>query len=317
MTRNLNIAFLMDPLEKLDLKGDTTFALAFEAQRRKHKISFFKPEDLILKSNDVFANICELELFSKKYLNEFKYHEKTIRSLKEYDVVMMRQDPPFNMAYITATHILEKVPCSTLVVNNPFEVRNSPEKLFVTNFSHLMPQTLITRNINAIKDFRENFKNIIIKPLYGNGGQGVFHVLPEDENFNSILEMFFSQNKEPLMIQEYLKDVRDGDKRIILLNGKPVGAINRIPKKGESRSNMHVGGKPEKTKLTKRDQFICNEISESLKQKGLYFVGIDIIGDYITEINVTSPTGIREIKNLDSIAIEEMFWDFIENKLEV
>ena len=317
MTRNLNIAFLMDPLEKLDLKGDTTFALAFEAQRRKHKISFFEPEDLILKSNDVFANICKLELFSKKCLNEFKYHEKTIRSLKEYDVVMMRQDPPFNMAYITATHILEKVPCSTLVVNNPFEVRNSPEKLFVTNFSHLMPQTLITRNINAIRDFRENFKNIIIKPLYGNGGQGVFHVLPEDENFNSILEMFFSQNKEPLMIQEYLKDVRDGDKRIILLNGKPVGAINRIPKKGESRSNMHVGGKPEKTKLTKRDQFICNEISESLKQKGLYFVGIDIIGDYITEINVTSPTGIREIKNLDSIAIEEMFWDFIENKLKV
>ena len=316
MTRNLNIAFLMDPLEKLDLKGDTTFALAFEAQRRKHKISFFKPEDLILKSNDVFANICKLELFSKKGLNEFKYHEKTIRSLKEYDVVMMRQDPPFNMAYITATHILEKVPYSTLVVNNPFEVRNSPEKLFVTNFSHLMPQTLITRNINSIRDFRENFKNIIIKPLYGNGGHGVFHVLPEDENFNSILEMFFSQNKEPLMIQEYLRDVRDGDKRIILLNGKPVGAINRIPKKGESRSNMHVGGKPEKTKLTKRDQFICNEISESLKQKGLYFVGIDIIGDYITEINVTSPTGIREIKNLDSIAIEEMFWDFIENKLE-
>ena len=317
MTRNLNIAFLMDPLEKLDLKGDTTFALAFEAQRRKHKISFFKPDDLILKSNDVFANICKLELFSKKCLNEFKYHEKTIRSLKEYDVVMMRQDPPFNMAYITATHILEKVPYSTLVVNNPFEVRNSPEKLFVTNFSHLMPQTLITRNINAIRDFRENFKNIIIKPLYGNGGQGVFHVLPEDENFNSILEMFFSQSTEPLMIQEYLKDVRDGDKRIILLNGEPVGAINRIPKKGESRSNMHVGGKPEKTKLTKRDQFICNEISESLKQKGLYFVGIDIIGDYITEINVTSPTGIREIKNLDSIAIEEMFWDFIENKLDV
>ena len=307
----------MDPLERLDLKGDTTFALAFEAQRRKHRISFFEPEDLILKSNNVFANICKLELFSKNSLNEFKYHEKKIKSLKEFDVVMMRQDPPFNMAYITATHILEKIPNSTLVVNNPFEVRNSPEKLFVTNFSHLMPQTLITRNINAIRDFRENFKNIIIKPLYGNGGQGVFHVLPEDENFNSILEMFFSQNKEPLMIQEYLKDVRDGDKRIILLNGKPVGAINRIPKKGESRSNMHVGGKPEKTKLTKRDQFICNEISESLKQKGLYFVGIDIIGDYITEINVTSPTGIREIKNLDSIAIEEMFWDFIENKLEV
>ena len=180
-----------------------------------------------------------------------------------------------------------------------------------------MPKTLISRNINAIKEFRKQFKNIIIKPLYGNGGQGVFHILPDDENLNSILEMFFSQNQEPLMIQEYLKDVRNGDKRIILLNGKAVGAINRIPKLGESRSNMHVGGRPEKTELTERDKYICNEISHSLIKKGLYFVGIDIIGDYITEINVTSPTGIREIKNLDSIAIEEMFWDFIENKLEI
>ena len=180
-----------------------------------------------------------------------------------------------------------------------------------------MPKTLISRNIEAIKEFRKNFKDIIIKPLYGNGGHGIFHVLPEDENLNSILEMFFCQNKEPLMIQEYLKDVRNGDKRIILLNGKAVGAVNRIPKLGESRSNMHVGGKPKKTELTERDKFICNEISHSLVKRGLYFVGIDIIGDYITEINVTSPTGIREIKNLDSIAIEEMFWDFIEHKLDI
>jgi glutathione synthase len=228
----------------------------------------------------------------------------------------MRQDPPFNMAYITATHILEKLPKSTLVVNNPYEVRNSPEKIFVTHFSHLMPKTLITRNLKVIGDFRNEYKDIIIKPLYGNGGQGIFHILPEDENFYSLLEMFFSQSKEPLMIQEYLKDVREGDKRIILLNGEPVGAINRIPKKGESRSNMHVGGKPEKTTLTNREKFICNEISDSLKKKGLYFVGIDIIGDYITEINVTSPTGIREIRALDSILIEEMFWDFIEDKIK-
>ena len=178
-----------------------------------------------------------------------------------------------------------------------------------------MPKTIITRNFRVIENFRNDYKDIIIKPLYGNGGQGVFHILPEDENFNSILEMFFSQSKEPLMIQEYLKDVRCGDKRIILLNGEPVGAINRVPQKGESRSNMHVGGIPEKTQLTKRDRFICNEISDSLKKKGLYFVGIDIIGEYITEINVTSPTGIREIKDLQNIAIEEMFWDFIENKI--
>ena len=317
MSRKLNIAFLMDPLETLDLEGDTTFALALEAQKREHRINFFKPEDLIFRNNDVFANICKLELFSSNNLYEFKYHDSFMNPLSKYDVVMMRQDPPFNMAYITATHILEKLPSSTLVVNNPFEVRNSPEKIFVTNFSHLMPKTLISRNIDAIREFRKQFKDIIIKPLYGNGGQGVFHILPEDENLNSILEMFFSQNKEPLMIQEYLKDVRNGDKRIILLNGEAVGAINRIPKLGESRSNMHVGGKPEKTVLTERDEFICNEISQSLIEKGLYFVGIDIIGDYITEINVTSPTGIREIKNLDSIAIDEMFWNFIEDKLEV
>ena len=317
MTRNLNIAFLMDPLETLDLKGDTTFALALEAQKRKHSISFFKPEDLMLSNNDVLAHICKLELYSSNNLIDFKYHDYFTKPLSKYDVIMMRQDPPFNMAYISATHILEKLPTSTLVVNNPFEVRNSPEKIFVTNFTHLMPKTLISRNIEAIKEFRRKFKDIIIKPLYGNGGHGIFHILPEDENLNSILEMFFSQNKEPLMIQEYLKDVRNGDKRIILLNGKAVGAVNRIPKLGESRSNMHVGGRPKKTELTERDKFICSEISHSLVKRGLYFVGIDIIGDYITEINVTSPTGIIEIKNLDSIAIEEMFWDFIEHKLDI
>ena len=255
-------------------------------------------------------------MYSINNRNEFKYHDSFIKPLKDYDVVMMRQDPPFDMAYITATHILEKLPISTLVINNPSEVRNSPEKIFVTNFSHLMPKTIITRNFNVIENFRNDYNDIIIKPLYGNGGQGIFHILPEDENFNSILEMFFSKSKEPLMIQEYLKDVREGDKkRIILLNGEPVGAINRIPQKGESRSNMHVGGKAEKTQLTKRDKFICSEISDSLKKKGLYFVGIDVIGDYMTEINVTSPTGIREIKDLQSIAIEEMFWDFVENKI--
>jgi len=317
MKSNLKIAFLMDPLEKLDLNGDTTFALALEAQKRKHAISFFEPDDLFLKSGQVFANICKIELSSFNQNNNYKYYNKVISPLSNYDVILMRQDPPFNMTYITATHILEKISNSVLVVNNPFEVRNAPEKIFVTNFSHLMPKTLITRNPKIIKDFRDEYKDIIIKPLYGNGGQGVFHVLPKDENFNSILEMFFRQNSEPLMIQEYLCDVRNGDKRIILVNGEVVGAINRIPKKGESRSNMHVGGKPEKTTLTKRDKYICNEISQSLKDKGLYFVGIDIIGEYITEINVTSPTGIREIKAYDSIAIEEIFWDFIENKIGV
>ena len=315
MKRNLKIAFLMDPFEELDLNGDTTFALALEAQCRKHEISFFKPDDLFLKSGQVFANICRIELSSFNQNHNYKYHDKVVSPLIYYDVILMRQDPPFNMSYITATHILEKLSNSVLVVNNPYEVRNAPEKIFVTNFSHLMPKTLISRNPKIIHEFRDEYKDIIIKPLYGNGGQGVFHVLPSDENFYSILEMFFIKNSEPLMIQEYLSDVRNGDKRIILVNGDVAGAINRIPKKGESRSNMHVGGKPQKTTLTSRDKYICDEISQSLKDKGLYFVGIDIIGEYITEINVTSPTGIREIKAHDSIAIEEIFWDFIEKKL--
>ena len=316
MKKKLKIAFLMDPLENLDLKGDTTFALALEAQNRGHTIFFFKPDDLILRSNKVFANICKIELSSINGVDKFKYHKNQVLPISDYDVVMMRQDPPFDLSYITATHILEKLPKSTLVINNPFEVRNAPEKIFVTNYPHLMPKTLITRDLQSIKGFREEFKDIIIKPLYGNGGQGVFHVLPSDENFNSILEMFFNQNKEPLIIQEYLKDVRNGDKRIILLDGEIVGAINRIPQQGESRSNMHVGGQAHKTILTKRDKFICKEISQSLKDKELLFVGIDIIGDFITEINVTSPTGIREIRSHDKIYIEKLFWDFIEQKLE-
>ena len=315
MSTKLKVAFLMDPLEKLDLKGDTSFALALEAQERGHIIHHFTPDALILRSNKVLANICKFELVIENEFNKYKYYDKNVQLLSDFDIVLMRQDPPFDMSYITATHLLEKLPKKTIVVNNPFEVRNAPEKIFVTNFPHLMPETLITKDINVIKSFRDEFQDIIIKPLYGNGGQGVFHLKPNDENFYSILEMFFKQSNEPLMIQKYLKDVRNGDKRIILLNGEIVGALNRVPQKGESRSNMHVGGKPERTSITKRDKFICDEISQSLKEKGLYFVGIDIIGDFITEINVTSPTGIREIKINDSINIEKMFWDFIEDKI--
>ena len=315
MKKNLKIVFLMDPLESLDLKGDTSFALALEAQKRNYEISHFTPSDLILKSNKVLANICPMNLYSSDNSESFEYNNRELKLLSDYDVIMMRQDPPFDLSYITATHILEKISNKSLVVNNPFEVRNAPEKILVTNFTDLMPQTLISKDVNIIKSFRNEYKDIIIKPLYGNGGQGVFHVKPEDENLSSILEMFLNQNNQPLMVQEYIPDVRNGDKRIILLNGESVGAINRIPSKGESRSNMHVGGKPEKTKLTERDQFICKTISQTLKDKGLIFVGIDIIGDYLTEINVTSPTGIREIKSHDSIAIEELFWDFIEKKL--
>jgi glutathione synthase len=228
MKKKLKIAFLMDPLESLDLKGDTTFALAYEAQNRNHQITHFKPSDLILKSNQVLANICKIELFSKNGIENFKYNNRKLELLSNFDVVMMRQDPPFDLSYITATHILEKLPNSTLVVNNPYEVRNAPEKIFVTNFSELMPKTLISKDVSIIKSFRDEYKDIIIKPLYGNGGQGVFHVLPHDENFNSILEMFFKLSNEQLMIQEYIPDVRNGDKRIILLNGESVGNFKLV-----------------------------------------------------------------------------------------
>jgi glutathione synthase len=218
MKTRLKVAFLMNPLEELELKGDTTFALALEAQKRGHLIHHFTPDELFLRSNNVLVKICKFELSIENETNTFKYHEKKIKLLSDFDIVMMRQDPPFDMSYITATHILEKLSKKTLVINNPYEVRNAPEKIFVTNFSHLMPQTLITKDINIIKSFRDEFKDIIIKPLYGNGGQGVFHLKPHDENFHSILEMFFKHSNEPIMIQEYLEDVRNGDKRIILLS---------------------------------------------------------------------------------------------------
>jgi len=227
----------------------------------------------------------------------------------------MRQDPPFNMSYITATHILEKIGPNTLVLNNPFHVRNAPEKIFVTEFSQFMPKTLITRDLNEILNFKKKNKNIIIKPLYGNGGEGVFYIKENDSNFNVILENFLNLNEEQFIIQSYIPEVKKGDKRIILIDGEVVGAINRIPAKNENRSNMHVGGKPVKTSLNKNDKLICKTISPHLKTKGLFFVGIDVIGNYLTEINVTSPTGIREINRLNKTSIEKIFWDKVLAKL--
>ena len=227
----------------------------------------------------------------------------------------MRQDPPFDMSYITATHLLEKVHGQTLVVNDPAHVRNAPEKIFVTEFDGVMPPTLITSDEAEIKAFRDDYKDIIVKPLYGNGGAGVFRLQPGDQNLNSLLELFTDLYREPLIVQQYLPDVRKGDKRIILVDGKPVGALNRVPAEGESRSNMHVGGRPEKSELTKREQEICEQIGPELKERGLIFVGIDVIGDYLTEINVTSPTGIQEIARFGGADISALIWDAIEEKL--
>jgi len=228
---------------------------------------------------------------------------------------LMRQDPPFDMAYITATHILEHIHPQTLVVNDPIHVRNAPEKLFVTHFSDLMPETLISSDREQILKFREAYEDIIVKPLYGNGGAGVFHIKPGDENLNALLEMFTELYREPIVIQRYMPEVRDGDKRIILVDGIPAGAVNRVPAAGEARANLHVGGRAEKSPLTARDKEICAAIGPSLYEMGFVFVGIDVIGDTLTEINVTSPTGIQEINRFDGVQIESQIWDAIEARI--
>jgi glutathione synthase len=235
--------------------------------------------------------------------------------LGSMDVVLMRQDPPFDMAYITATHMLEHIQPGTLIVNDPAAVRNAPEKILVTHFPDLMPPTLVTWDLEAIRSFRAEYKDIIVKPLYGNGGAGVFRIKPDDENLGSLLEMHFARSREPLMLQRYEPAVRQGDKRIILVDGEPMGALNRVPAAGEARSNMHVGGRPEQSPLTARDREICAAIGPTLRDQGMIFVGIDVIGDYLTEINVTSPTGLQEIARFDGVHIEKSIWDRIEEKV--
>jgi glutathione synthase len=312
---SLDIALQMDPIESIDILGDSTFALALEAQSRGYKLFHYLPENLILKDGKVLALTQSLTL-SRQDTNFFTKGKIHIMDLAEVDVVLMRQDPPFDMSYITTTHILEHIHPKTLVVNDPTSVRNSPEKLFVTHFKGLLPPTLITSNYNEIKNFRKEHQDIIIKPLYGNGGAGVFHIKPDDENLTALLEIFKTHYSEPIIAQRYLPEVRKGDKRIILVNGKPVGAINRVPAQGEARSNMHVGGTPLKTELTAREIDICNSIGPSLEELGLIFVGIDVIGDYLTEINVTSPTGIQEIDRFDGTNISSLIWNAIESKLK-
>ena len=315
MKHKLKIALQMDPLDKLDLKGDSTFILGLEAIKRGFELYFYSPSELIYKNNNVYAKAKILDLAFENGKEIFNYGKIKILKLSSLDIILMRQDPPFNMSYITATHILEKIASKTLILNNPFHVRNAPEKIFVTEFSKFMPDTLITRETNEIIKFKNKNKNIIIKPLYGNGGEGVFYIKDNDSNFNVIIENFLNSSEEQFIIQSYIPEVKKGDKRIILIDGEVVGAINRIPAKNENRSNMHVGGKPIKTSLNKNDKLICEIISPHLKAKGLFFVGIDVIGNYLTEINVTSPTGIREINRLNKTNIEKIFWDKTLKKL--
>ncbi len=309
----LKIAIQMDPVAAIDIKGDSTFRLALEAQARGHALCYYLPRDLSLSNGEVLARTRSLEVRDAEG-DHFTEGNEVVTNLRDMDVVLMRQDPPFDMSYITATHILDHIHPHTLVVNDPSHVRNAPEKLFVTEFDGVMPPTLISSNEQDIRAFRAEHKDIILKPLYGNGSAGVFRVRPDDENLASLLEMFTQMYREPLIAQAYLPDVRAGDKRIILVDGEIAGAINRVPAEGESRSNMHVGGRPEATQLTDREREICAIIGPELKKRGLIFVGIDVIGDYLTEINVTSPTGLREIERFDGTNIAAMIWDVIEAK---
>jgi glutathione synthase len=310
---SLAVAIQMDPVESIDIDADSSFVLALEALKRGHGLFHYGPRDLSLKNGRVIARARPLELRREKG-NHFSLGAVETLDLAGLDVVLMRQDPPFDMSYITATHLLEHVHPGTLVVNDPVQVRNAPEKLFVTHFAELMPPTLITTDKAEVLAFRAEHKDIIVKPLFGNGGTGVFHIAPQDENLTALLELFTLLYREPIIVQRYEPAVRTGDKRIILIDGKAAGAINRVPPPGEARANMHVGAVPEKIGLTAREKDICAAIGPTLAERGLIFVGIDVIGDFITEINVTSPTGIQEINRFDNVTLEADIWDAIERR---
>ena len=307
----LDIACQMDPIERIDIGGDSSFALLLEAQRRGHSLFYYTPAQLTLRQGRLLATGATLAVKDAPG-DFFRLTEPRTQDLAELDVVLLRQDPPFDMGYITTTHLLERVQPRTLVVNDPAHVRNAPEKLFVLEFGDLMPPTMVTRSLADATAFRRDFKDIIVKPLYGNGGAGVFRIMPGDTNLVPLVEMFQAGSREPFMVQEYRPEVRQGDKRIILVDGVFAGAINRVPAANEARSNMHVGGRPEPALLTRREAEICERIGPELKRRGLIFVGIDVIGDYLTEINVTSPTGIRQVKAFGGADIAALIWDAIE-----
>jgi glutathione synthase len=311
---SLAVAVQMDPLETVDIDGDSTFALLLEAQARGHGTYHYLPHDLSYRGGRIVAKARAVEVRRERGAHARLGAVEEI-DLATVDVVLMRQDPPFDLAYIGATHLLERVHPATLVVNDPVSVRNAPEKLFVTHFAELMPPTLITWSLDDIRAFRKEHGDIVVKPLYGNGGAGVFHVRPDDTNLASLVGLFRAFLNEPLMVQRYLPEVRRGDKRIILIDGRPAGAVNRVPAADETRANLHVGGRAEKTTLTRREQEICEIIGPALEAKGLIFVGIDVIGNWLTEINVTSPTGLQEIGRFDGVNLAGLIWDRIETKV--
>jgi glutathione synthase len=309
----LSIAVQMDPIERINIRGDSTFALLLEAQQRGHNISYYTPDRLALLDGKLFAQVAPIQVRDKAGDHVTIGEWKRV-SLGDFDVVLLRQDPPFDLNYITSTHLLERIHPRTLVVNDPASVRNAPEKVFVTEFPQLMPPTLLTRDLSEIKAFRAQHGDIVMKPLYGKGGEAVFRLQKEDLNFGSLYDLFAATFREQWVVQKFLPEIRKGDKRIILVDGEYAGAVNRVPAPDDLRSNMVRGGSPEATELTPREREICQTIGPALRERGLIFVGIDVIGGYLTEINVTSPTGIRAIRNVKGPDVAVMIWDRIEAK---
>ena len=312
----LNVAVQMDPVENIKIAGDSTFALLLEAARRGHRLTFYTPDRLMLDCGRVMARVQPLAVRDEPG-NHVTLGEPKLVDLAETDVVLLRQDPPFDMAYVTTTHLLERIHPKTLVVNNPASVRNAPEKLMVMNFPDLMPPTLVTRDKAAIEAFREVQGDVVMKPLYGNGGAAVFKLTRKDPNFGSLFDLFSVTFREPWVVQRFLPEVSEGDKRIILVDGVAAGAINRVPQEGDIRANLVRGGAAKPTDLSPRELEICARVGPVLKQLGLLFTGIDVIAGNLTEINVTSPTGLRAIKRLGGPDLSVDIWDAIEAKRQV
>jgi glutathione synthase len=309
----LTIAVQMDPIARINVRGDSTFAMLLEAQRRGHAIFYYTPEQLSLRGEDVVAPVRPLTVRDDER-DHFTLGDARRESLSLFDVVLLRQDPPFDLAYITTTHLLERIHPKTLVVNDPTSVRNAPEKIFVTQFSDLMPPTLISRDVEEINAFRAEQGDVVMKPLYGHGGASVFRVMPKDMNFGSLHDLFSTTFREPWVIQRFLPEVKSGDKRIVLVDGNFAGAVNRVPAENDLRSNMVRGGAAKATDLSPREREICERLGPALRERGLLFVGIDVIDGFLTEINVTSPTGIRAIARVGGPDVAAMVWDAIEAK---
>ena len=314
MKKHFKIAIQMDPLESINIKSDSTYILALEAQKRGHSLFHYLPENLIYENGRVSASGNVFKLFPNKKIF-FKKSKTQKIFLDDCDVVLVRQDPPFNMSYITATYLLEMVSDKTLILNDPKSIRDNPEKLSMFNFKNIIPPTLISKNIEQCFNFQKKYKKTIIKPLYGNGGEGISKL----EGTNTLLKRkilkLINRYKQPIVIQKYLKEIKEGDRRIILIDGEYVGSVARIPKKGSVTANFHTGGSAMKVGLVRRDKKICSILKPFLKKKKLFFTGVDVIGNYLTEINVTSPTGIQEINKLNRVKLEEFFWDRVEKKL--